>query len=121
MVQHSTYQPPPLLYPVIPPGSNAAQRELLHATNEEDQQAWQTYLIVEMKGVNQLAEAFDDVYYAELDDPDEDLAGVNIMQFLDHTGLRYCQISQPELDYQQPLLILLPDASDLLENTSQTR
>ena len=40
----------------------------------------------------------DDVYYPKLDDPDKGLAGVTTMQFLDHIRLRYCQISQPELD-----------------------
>ena len=88
----------PPSYPVIPQGSTTAERKQLRAANEGDQQAWQTYLIVETKGVNQLEEAFDNVYHAELDDPDEGLAGVTIMQFLDHIRLRYCQISQPELD-----------------------
>ena len=63
----------PPSYPVIPQGSTTAEREQLRAANEGDQQAWQTYLIVETKGVNQLAEAFDDVYYIELDNPDEGL------------------------------------------------
>ena len=45
-----------------------------------------------------MAEAFDGIYYSKLNDPDECLAGVNIMQFLNHIRLRYCQISQPELD-----------------------
>jgi len=39
---------------------------------------------METKGVNQLAKAFDDVYYAKLGDPDEGLAGVTIMQFARH-------------------------------------
>ena len=48
--------------------------------------------------VNLAAEAIEDVFYAELDDPVEGLNAVEIQDLLDHIKDRYCHIDQTDLD-----------------------
>eukprot|EP00804_Cyclotella_cryptica_P010116 CCRYP_019274-RA/>CCRYP_019274-RA protein AED:0.67 eAED:0.36 QI:0/0/0/0.66/1/1/3/0/387 len=88
----------PPAYPAIPPGATVAVREELRATNDEDQQNWQTMLHVRRIAVNLAAAAIDDVYYAELDDPVEGLNSVEIQDIVDHIKDRYCHIDQADLD-----------------------
>lgn len=89
---------PPPSYPVIPPGSTVAQREQLKSDNNRANIAWEHYVHVRRIAVNQAAAAIEDVYYAELDDPDEGLNSVEIRDFIDHIRSRYCKISQDEID-----------------------
>jgi hypothetical protein len=75
----AAYNPPadaPLPYPAIPAGTIAAKREHLKAENETALGHWQTLQHVHRIAVNQVAEAIEPVYYAELDDPDEGLNDV---------------------------------------------
>ena len=97
----AAYIPPaiaPPAYPVIPPGSTAAERERLKAENETDLGHWKTLQHVRRIAVNQVAEAIEPVYYAELDDPDEGLNDVLVRDLLDHIRDRYCHIGQDEID-----------------------
>jgi hypothetical protein len=48
--------------------------------------------------VNLAAEAIEDVYYAELDDPSEGLNNVQIQDLIDHIKDGYCHIDQADLD-----------------------
>ena len=48
--------------------------------------------------VNLTAEAIEDVYYAELDDPVEGLNNVQIQDLIDHIKDHYCHIDQADLD-----------------------
>ena len=97
----AAYTPPaaaPPAYPAIPPGATTALREQLKATNEEEQKHWQTMMHVRRIAVNLAAEAIEDVFYAELDDPVEGLNAVEIQDLLDHIKDRYCHIDQTDLD-----------------------
>eukprot|EP00804_Cyclotella_cryptica_P009722 CCRYP_011252-RA/>CCRYP_011252-RA protein AED:0.82 eAED:0.82 QI:0/-1/0/1/-1/1/1/0/240 len=97
----AAYTPPaasPPAYPVIPPGATVAARKELRATNDEDQQHWQTMLHVRRIAVNLAAAAIDNVYYAELDDPVEGLNSVKIQDIIDHIKDQYCHINQSDLD-----------------------
>ena len=97
----AAYVPPiaaPPAYPVIPQGASTAQREELRATNEQALQHWQTMLHVRRIAVNLAANAIDEVYYAELDDPVEGLNNVEIQDIIDHIKERYCHIDQANLD-----------------------
>ena len=97
----AAYVPPiaaPPAYPVIPQGASTAQREELRATNEQALQHWQTMLHVRRIAVNLAANAIDEVYYAELDDPVEGLNNVEIQDIIDHIKERYCHIDQADLD-----------------------
>ena len=97
----ATYVPPahaPPPYPVIPPGTAAADRERLKAENETNLGHWQTLQHVRRIVVNQVAEAIEPVYYAELDDPDEGLNDILVRDLLDHIRDRYCHIGQDEID-----------------------
>ena len=75
-----------------------AERERLKAENETDLGHWQTLQHVRRIVVNQVAEAIEPVYYAELDDPDEGLNDVSIHDLIDHIRQRYCQIAQDDMD-----------------------
>ena len=97
----AAYAPPaaaPPAYPVLPPGTTTAVREALKAQNEEDQKHWQTMVHVRRISVNLAADAIEDIYYAELDDPIEGLNAVEIQDLLDHIKDRYCHIDQTDLD-----------------------
>eukprot|EP00804_Cyclotella_cryptica_P009111 CCRYP_003186-RA/>CCRYP_003186-RA protein AED:0.81 eAED:0.81 QI:0/-1/0/1/-1/1/1/0/245 len=97
----AAYAPPvaaPPAYLAIPPGATTAQREELRATNKQAQQHWQTMLHVRRIAFNLAAEAIDDVYYAELDDPVKGLNSVEIQDIIDHIKDRYCHIDQSDLD-----------------------
>ena len=48
--------------------------------------------------VNLAADAIEEVFYAELDDPIEGLNAVKIQDLLDHIKDRYCHIDQADLD-----------------------
>ena len=96
----AAYTPPaaaPPAYPVIPPGSATVAREELRATNEEAQQNWQTMLHVCRIAVNLAADAIEDVYYTELDNPVKGLNDVQIQDLIDHVKDRYCHIDHADL------------------------
>jgi hypothetical protein len=48
--------------------------------------------------VNLAAEAIEDKYYAELDNPIEGLNDIQIQDLIDHVKDRYCHIDQADLD-----------------------
>ena len=56
----------------------------MHAETVEDQLTGQNYNNCEHIGVKNMAEAIKPIYYAELDDPDEGLNGIDICTFFNH-------------------------------------
>eukprot|EP00804_Cyclotella_cryptica_P020406 CCRYP_012624-RA/>CCRYP_012624-RA protein AED:0.67 eAED:0.42 QI:0/0/0/0.75/0/0/4/0/921 len=88
--------PPPYL--AIPLGSTAAERERLKAENQTALGHWQTRQHVRRIAINQVTEAIEPVYYAELNDPDEGLNDVLVRDLLDHIRDCYCHIGQDKID-----------------------
>ena len=66
----------------------SVDRRRTREINKDDNLAWKTYKLVKKSRVNQLAACIDDVYYAEIGDPDERLNGFTIRELLDHIHTR---------------------------------
>ena len=65
----------------------------MRASNSADLHDWQIMKHTERICVKQIAEAVEEVYYAELDDPDEGLNAIDIRTLFNHILDRYCAIS----------------------------
>ena len=97
----AAYNPPaaaPPAYPVIPVGATTTQREELRATNATANINWNKAVHAKRLAVNIGAQALEQFVYAELDDPDEGLNGVDIMDLYNHVMDRFATISQMEID-----------------------
>ena len=97
----AAYNPPniaPDNYPIIPNGSTTAERERLRADNDLAQTYWKTAEHARRITVNIGAAAFEKFVYAELDDVDEGLNGVDLRSLYDHVMDRFASISQHEID-----------------------
>ena len=97
----AAYNPPaaaPPAYPVIPNGATTSQREELRATNATANMYWNKAVHAKRLAVNIGAQALEQFVYAELDDPDEGLNGVEIMILYNHVMDRFASISQLEID-----------------------
>ena len=95
------YTPPaiqPPSYPVIPPGTSTSDRERMQASNSADLRDWQIMKHTERIGLKKIAEAVEEVYYAELDDPGVGLNAIDICTLFNHILDRYCAISQHDID-----------------------
>ncbi|KAL7531195.1 hypothetical protein ACHAXR_003897, partial [Thalassiosira sp. AJA248-18] len=74
------------------------QREQARAENNIDATYWATATHARRIAVDIGARALEPFVYAELDDPDEGLDGVNIRDLYDHIMDRFAKISQVEID-----------------------
>jgi hypothetical protein len=88
----------PLAYPIILAGATTAERKEQRANNISACKAWSTYMIVHTITWNQFVASINNIYYAALDDPTEDLNTVTLRQLVTHIRTIYTQISQPDLD-----------------------
>jgi hypothetical protein len=88
----------PPTYPLIPTGATTQAREELRATNISACKAWATCRLVLAITCNRFTAAIDDVYYAILDNPTEELNSVDPCTLVQHILTMYVQISQPDLD-----------------------
>jgi hypothetical protein len=68
-------------------GATTAKCKEQHANNISACKAWFTYMIGHIITWDQFAASIDDVYYAALDDPTEDLNAVTLWQLITHIAL----------------------------------
>ena len=97
----AAYNPPaaaPPAYPAILPGATTAQREQARAEHAIERRFWAIAEHGKRLAVNIGAAALEPFVYAELDDPDEGLNGVEIITLYDHIMDRFATISQTEID-----------------------
>jgi hypothetical protein len=80
------------------PQLTTANPKELRTTNTAACKAWNTYKMVTTITHNQFLAAINDVYYAVLEDPTEDLNTINLRTLVMHILNTYAHISQPDLD-----------------------
>jgi hypothetical protein len=88
----------PHLYPIIPAGATAHQGKELRAQNTSAHKTWTTYFLVRAITCNRFAAAFNNVFYAVLDNPIKGLNSINLCTLVQHIATTYVQINQPDLD-----------------------
>ena len=97
----AAYNPPlaaPPAYPNILPNATTAQREQARAEHAINVRYWATAQHGKRLAVNIGAAALEPFTYAELDDPDEGLADVEVADLYTHIMDRFARISQTEID-----------------------